>query len=313
MLRAVFVFLCCLSSLQALNFKTGRKKSNNRYIPKVSFEKHLEFAEKALEAQNIKEAKYHLKVIVYQGETSTVYSKAEYLLANLFFSLNNYEDANRYFSSYLNHTQDGEGVDQVFEKKYKIAMAYTTKTTKRHLLGSKSLPKLSSGKKVALELFDEVIVSLPGTDFAASSYFEKAGILLRTKQHTQALEEYEKLVIYYPYHEYVAEAHLKIGEIYLQKIGKGNYNMEYMHTAITNREKFIKLFPIDERIQVLDQMIESMKEKLAQVLFDRAKFYKRMKKPHSSKIYYQKILMEFPDTKVAKEAKIKLYKLSNKT
>ncbi len=307
-MRYIICILFLTLSLEASFTRVGNNWSEQRYAPTLSVQEHFDRGYQLLSDKEWEEALCDFLVIGYHFNESPFYGDSIYYAGVCYYFLAHFDIADKYFSHYLNLGGSLKHFEKVFEFKYFIA-EYYREGRKKHPFGIERLPRIASGKKNALELYDEVIASLPSREIAAKALYSKALFQRKKKEFKEGIESLQTLIRRFPTHHLAAEAYLTIGDIYLQQTRREAQNPDLIALAQINAQHFAKSFPGDERIQKMDNCIISMEEVYAESLYDTARFFERMKKPQASAIYYQETLNRYPHTKIAQKSQERLDKI----
>jgi outer membrane assembly lipoprotein YfiO len=237
--------------------------------------------------------------------------EALYHEGQAYFYLQEYEKANEIFSRYLQEQPSAKFFEEVITYKFQIAEQFR-EGVKKHLFGWNAMPKLESAVEDALKLYDEVLAVFPHHELAAKALFAKGSILLETMDFSDSLSAFQQLIRRFPKHELSIEAFLRIGEIYLQQCDPKRQDPNLISLAEVNFTHFKEAFPGETRIEEAQKMIGEMKEIFAKGLFEIGDFFERTHKDQAARIYYAKILANFPDTPSAKSSKERLDNLQKK-
>ncbi len=277
-------------------------------MPSVSVQEHYDYGYQAYYQNKFEDALTHFMVVIYHFDDSPFYHDSVYFSGLCYYSMEEYDLANRQLDRYLSLSGKLKHFETVFEYKLEIANRFID-GKKRHLFGNEKLPKWSSGKVNAVEIYDEIIAALPGKDIAAQSLYHKAELLKSKKEYRESIESLQTVSRRFPKHSLAAESYLRISEIYLEQSRLEAQNPDLIALAQVNIQRFTKSFPSDERISHAMSNLTAMHEVYAQSLYDTGRFYERKKKPHASAIYYQDTILKYPDTNAARKSHDRLAQL----
>jgi len=290
-----------LSPLEAAYARINGKWSDEKYSPTLSVTEHYDLGHQCLFENKWDESLKNFMVIVSYFDTSPFYSDALFYTGVCHYFLGEYDLANAQFTKYLDLGGNLKYFEKVFEFKYYIAEQFAN-GYKRRPFGLRQLPRVLSSKSNALDLYDEVIASLPTRDLAAKALFGKAGILRGRREFRESIETLQTLTRRFPKHSLAADAYLTISEIYLEQSRLESQNPDLLALAQINLTRFYKSFPGDERILQGERHQQSMKEVFAQSLYDTGRFYEKKKKKPASQIYYVEAVRKYPDTLAAEKS-----------
>lgn len=286
----------------------GGRWSPDTYVPTNSVQEHYDFGTQAFHEKRYQDALAHFMVILYHFEDSPFFQDSLFYSGLSFYFLEDYDLANRQLDAYLNLSGKLKHFQTAFEYKLAIANCFA-QGKKKHLFGFTTLPKWSSGKGYAFEIYDEIIAALPGKDIAAEALYQKAELLKATRQYRDCIEALQIITRRYPKHPLAAQSYLRISEIYLEQSKRESQNPDLIALAQVNIQRFRKSFPSDEAIDLANNNLIAMHEVYAQSLYDTGRFYERKKKPHASSIYYQDAVYKYPGTQAAEKCRQKLVQL----
>ena len=231
-----------------------------------------------------------------------------YYMGVAFYEISDYEMANEAFSNYLKEEMTPKFFDQVIRYKFEIA-CYFQEGIRRHLFHVRGFPKWVHGYEEAIEIFDEVITTLPRDEMAAESLYRKATLLLSLQEYKESVEAFQTLIRRFPKHPLSPDSYLGISDVYLTQSQKEFPDGDRLDLAEINLRKFRFHFPGEPRLIEAEQKLMSMKNVMADDLLEMGEFYQRTKRPKAAAIYYQTILKKYPDTKAAKVSRKQLKKL----
>ncbi|MBS0627846.1 MAG: tetratricopeptide repeat protein [Verrucomicrobia bacterium] len=219
--------------------------------------------------------------------------------------MNELDVANENFSFYLKDQLTPKFFEESIQYKFLIAQAFEN-GAKRHFLGNESMPKWISGKREAIEIYDEVITALPQHDLAVQSLFGKANILFAEQDFKESIEVFQTLLRRFPKSPLARDSYVAITKVYKIMSEKEYADPDFLDLAAINIKKFKADFSEDPKIAEAQEILQSMMEVYAKDLFKTAQFYERTKKPKASIIYYTKIMSKYPNTKIAMKSQERL-------
>lgn len=231
-----------------------------------------------------------------------------YYLGVAYFKLGEFEYANQAFSSYLKEELTPKFFDQTIRYKFEIACAFD-EGARRHLFGWQRMPKWLPADEEALNIYDEVITTLPRDDLSAHSLYRKGILLLSLKEYKPSIEAFRTLIRRFPKNPLAPEGYLGIANVYLTQCETEFPDSDRLDQAEINLRKFRYHFPSESRLTEAEKMLLGMKEKLAQDLLEIAEFYVRTHKGQAAAIYFATIVKKYPETKAAQKSQKQLKKL----
>lgn len=237
--------------------------------------------------------------------TSTFAREAHYYLGVATFKLGEYEYSNQAFSTYLKEELTPKFFEQTIRYKFEIASEFDG-GARVHLFGWKKMPKWMPAYEEAIEIYDEVITTMPRDDLAAKSLYRKGILLLRMEEYTKSVEVFQTLCRRFPKHPLAPDAYVGIADVFLTECQKEFPDSNKLELAEINLRKFKTHFPTEPRIEEAQKKLLGMKEALAADLLEIAEFYERTKKGNAAAVYYATILKKYPETKAAKKSEKRL-------
>lgn len=266
-----------------------------RYSNLVAANEHAEWKQLIIESE----------AILKDYAESPFAQEALFYLAVGSFKEGGYEWANHYFSEYLKQQATAKHFEEAIEYKFEIAQKFK-EGTKKHILGTKLLPKWMPAKSDALTIYDEVITALPHHDLAAKALYSKAQLLTEDEDFRASIETYQTLIRRFPKNSLAADSYIGICQVYLAQ-SKAEYpDPDFLDLSEINLRKFRTNFPREERVSVAEGIFAQMQERYAQDLFETGRFFERTQKYSAALIYYTKILTSFPNTRTVTQSKQRL-------
>jgi len=246
-------------------------------------------------------------IIAYNFPSSPFSQELPYLIGYSYCQLGQYELANKSLSAYLNHSTNHAHFEEAIRMKFEIAEGFLHGKKKR-LFGSPKMPAWLSAKENALEIYDEVIATVPHSEMAAISLLGKAKIQAEFEDYKPAIETLTTLIRRFPKTDVAAQAYLEIARVYFDQSQKKCLDLDILDLAEVNLRKFKGAFPRESRIEEAEKILLDTNELFAANLLETGNFFERTKKPAASMIYYTRVLAKYPNTKAAVVAREKLAK-----
>lgn len=271
-----------------------------KFVPYLSLDEHLNLARSALQNQQWSLAEHHFQIILHASTEADTYSEAILGCSQSEYHLQKYEEANTHLDTYVKELQRDQRYRAVMELKYQIAQAFR-EGAKRRLFGWSSMPKILSGKDIALQIYDEIAAALPRSDLAAQSLLAKAQMLRRTRQFSLSSQAFQQLISEFDRHPLVLQAFQEQARNYLVEMRTTSRNEELLELARINRQKMATRFPNADFVRI-DADIQTMRELYAQSLFESAQLYDKKGKKEASQLYLGRLMRLYGDTKVAPQA-----------
>ncbi|HPE85227.1 MAG: outer membrane protein assembly factor BamD [Chlamydiia bacterium] len=297
-LKTLLICLCLFSAAPSFSAKKD-----------ASVHEFYSAAQEASQDSNWSEVIKNGKVVVTHYSDSPFAPEALFLLAVAYFETQEYEQANKCFTEYLKKQTTKDAFEQAIRYKFEIARNFED-GAKMHLMGWQYLPKLISAKDFAIEIYDEVIATLPRHELASEALYRKASLLFELEDFKPSIEAYQALIRRFPKHHRAPESYIGIAKVYLKQCETEFKDPDFLDLAEINMRKFEADFPTEERLIEAKNMLLSMKEKYAGELFETGQFFERTKKAQAAALYYHSITTRYPETNAAAKAEKRLQKLS---
>lgn len=309
MKQLILTLMVIFASLEGgYTFHKG-KLVNTACVPLYTPEKHYELGVEAMETENWEIAVYHFNVIALNFPNHSSYQESKYYLGAAYFHAEEYEYANEAFTNYLNGQNNPRYFEDAIGYKLQIADKFRLGARKR-CFGTKMLPKWASGRSLGIEIYDEVISSLPCHDYAAQSLYAKAYMHWEDQDFKESVDSFQVLIRRFPKHELAPTSYLCINQVYLEQAETEFQNPDILALAQINLKRFQRDFPKDENIVEAEANVQAIKEFYARGLWETGQFYERIDKPTASAIYYARAIKQFPETSFAQCCRYRLSRVA---
>lgn len=292
------LFTLSLSTIDAAWTEKDRGLLQMDKAPSFPADEHYQLATEAFNRKNWEVAVRQFSIIATNFPATTFGLDANFYMGVSYYHLCEFDLANYEFDKYLQCQTNPRYFQEAIEYKYCIAEQFRS-GAKRHYFGTKQMPKWASGTGLALDIYDEVIAAMPSHDIAAQALSGRGYLLWKQKDYRESIEAFQCLIRRFPKHELAPESYLVINRIYLDQCQREFQNPDLLAFAEINLEKFENQFPGEERIEQAHADVLRIKEVYARGLFDTAQFYERVRQPKAAVIYYQKAIIDFPETTVS--------------
>lgn len=305
--RKIFplLLLCTTCGFADLTIKNGKLVEKDALVHSRTAEEHYSNIMQYYENKQWPLLEREALSLIRNFPNTPFARDASYLLGIAYFEQNDFDLANIHFTEYLTKQATPKYFEQAIYYKFQIAEKFRD-GARKHLLGTKSLPKIMGAGGEAIAIYDEVISALPHHELAAQSLYGKAQVLLRNEDFRASIEAYQTLIRRFPKHPLAIESYIGIGEVYLKQSQSEYPDPDFLDLAELNLRKFRASFPGEEKIAIAQDTYIRMQDHYAGSLFETAKFYERTDKWGAAKIYYAKILKSYPDSSVARKSKDRL-------
>ena len=191
---------------------------------------------------------------------------------------------------------------QFFEEamRYKFEIAcHFQEGRRRPLFYARHFPKWVRDYDKAIEIFDEVITTMPRSNLAALSLYRQGTLLLSMRQYDKSLAVFHTFIRRFPKHVLAPDSYLSIGKIYSTRCEKQYATARYLDCAKINLSKFRAHFPLEPRIEKAERQLTDIEDVMADSLLEMGEFYRRTKKWEAASLYYRSILKKYPNARAA--------------
>ncbi len=308
-MKRIFLYLAVALSVPFFSHAAYTIK-NGKLIPThelatVSVQEHYGLAKEALESEDWPELIRQSRILMKNFSETVFAQDVHFYMGMAYYHLGELDIANQNFSQYVKDQFTPKFFEETIRYKFLIAKAFQT-GAKRRFFGSENMPRWVSGKREAIEIYDEVITALPQHDLAVESLFGKAGILFEEQDFKESIEVFQTLLRRFPRSPLARDSYVAITQVYKTLSEKEYADPDFLDLAEINLKKFKMDFPRDPKIAEAEEVFHSMTEVYARDLYKTAQFYERTKKPKASIIYYTKITTKYPHTQTAVKSQERL-------
>ncbi len=312
-LLGVMVFSCLGGTAQAKGDDTpyvveehGRKTWSSTFDKRMpTSAQQWEYAQKIREKGNLKKAERLMLYLVRRWPNSVEAPLAQRARADMFYSRNKLKDAFKQYQ-YLIDNYSGlmTDYDSVLDCQFKIAVDTMERRRMRWLFGGYRAPEY------AVDYFEDIIRNGPQWERAPEAQFLIGKAYQEAKELELAVTAYGVLGYRYPDCPFAEEAAWQ-RIVCLDKLRQELPNdLEVLERTLTATTVFLTIYPKSERHEEIILLRNKLYEVKAQNLFNQAAFYAKVpKKAKAAKIYYEKMIEEYPKSKLVPEAQQRIEEL----
>lgn len=156
------------------------------------------------------------------------------------------------------------------------------------------------------ELFQRIVVNFPGSNLVDDAQFYAAETKFRAKDYTEAIFEYQRLIDDYPSSPYAETSHFQVALCYAAQSNRVSLDQTDTKKAISEFQRFIEDYPDGKLIQNARDELTKLRGKLAEKEIIIADNYMSWGYVESARIYYQRILDLYGDTRLVENARLGL-------
>jgi outer membrane protein assembly factor BamD len=166
---------------------------------------------------------------------------------------------------------------------------------------------------VAIEKLRRIRSRFPYSNYSAKAQVRLGDVYFYQKSYPEAAAAYETFRSLHPRHEKAAYALFQIGESHFQASPKRvARDLSFAERSLSSFEFFLERYPQNENEEAAQKRVAQIKEMLAEKQMDIADYYYGKKRWEAAKGRYTRVINQYPNTLVAKDAKRRLDEVSNK-
>jgi TolA-binding protein len=266
--------------------------------------------EYARETQNkgrLKKADRRMLYLVRRWPNSQEAPWAQRARADMLYSRGKLKDAFKEYQYLIdNYSSRMRDYDGVLESQFEIAVDIMKRRRMRWMFGGYRAPEY------AVEYFEDVIRNGPQWSRAPEAQFLIGQCHREAKDLELAISAYGVLGYRYPDSSFAEEAAWQ-QILCLDKLRREYpHSLEILDRTVTATTIFLNTYPQSARKGKIIQLRNSLYEVKAKKAFDEAEFYAKVpKKPESSIIYFERMIEEYPKSKLVPEAQKRIVEIKN--
>ncbi len=244
------------------------------------------------------------KDVVEQAPTGPLAAQAQFRIGLLEEQEEDYFDAFEAYQQLVDNYPKSPDFDKAIQQQFRIATKFLEGERLRVLM----IPTFTAEDR-AREMFEQIIVNAPFSDFAPLSQFNIG--LAREKQGDleKAIAAYQTVVERYPEHDVADDAQYQIAYLYQQAARAGSYDASAKQKAIEAYEDFLFQFPDSEKIAQARENLAGLEQRVTEDALEIAKFYDKQQNYKAAALYYRDVIKSQPNTPAAAEAQARLDKI----
>ena len=305
LLVLVFVLMAYTSVAHAVwvwTPETGRW-INPKNQPKETAEAQLDYAKQLRLAGDHREALREYERFFKFYPDSELSPEAQFQIGELYEARGDYERASKEYQKVVSNWRSSELFDKVVEKQYEIADRFYREEVKR--LG-RFRPFRGRYIRKAIRIYELVIENAPFGAPAAQAQYRIADCYFTLRQYLEATYEYQKVLDEYPASDWAGQAMHGLAMCYYKQALPAEYDQTIARKAIEQFRLFTGMYPDDPRTKEAAERIAELREEMARQQLVIARFYERVEKPDSARVYYRIVVAKYAGTRAANEAREKL-------
>lgn len=240
---------------------------------------------------------------------STIEEDALFMLGESYFFANHYPDANRSYEQLIDLYPSTRYLDKIQSHRFAIALYWRSMSEERNPVTQavnfvdERLPlKDISGE--SRRILDRIRLDDPTGKLADDATFELGKAYYEANRYFEAAETFADLRNNYPGSTHQFPAHLKEFESRLAMYDGKHYDGQALKQAEEVLRMILRRFP-EESEKIRDQLAQqagNIRNMLAERDLDLANYYINRSEYGAAQIYLQKIVTDYPETEIAKQA-----------
>ncbi|MCB1113732.1 MAG: outer membrane protein assembly factor BamD [Chlamydiia bacterium] len=286
------------------------KLINADRVATLSCDDHYQIATNAYLAEDWDVAATQFDIIHTSFPKTPMGQESPFFKGVCLYEREEYEFANEAFNDYLKSSAQPQFFAEAMDYKFAIANQFAG-GARRRCFGTKQLPKILPAKNLAVEIYDEIIQTMPCHDYAAEALWAKGNMYWEEGAYSESIDNFQMLIRRFPKHELTPQAYVAINQVYRTEAEWEFQNPDLLQLAELNLRRFETDFPRDERLEQAKIDLIALKETYASGLWTTGNYYEGQGAPKAAVIYYLNALKKFPETQVAEKCRARLESLQH--
>jgi outer membrane protein assembly factor BamD len=198
---------------------------------------------------------------------------------------------------------------QVIGEQYRIATALLNGARSR---GWVIIPGFRN-REQSITMFEVILVNAPYSEYAPLALMNIAKAHQILGDPEESIDALDRMINSYPKSLLTPDAYLRLAQAYASLVEGPNYDQTSTKEAITYFEDFMILYPGDPNIAAAEKGLAQMKQVLAESKLRIGDYYFRYRSNYkAAKVFYNEAITDYPDSSVAKRARVQLAKVDAK-
>ena len=197
------------------------------------------------------------------------------------------------YQKVLDSYPNSKHINSIIEHEYNIAESLMNTPAKK-ILG---FTKYDFVEHPSIEIFKKISDTTANVAYASKSQYQLGLLYMRLARYMEAKEAFTKVIDKYPSSEWLAPAKYQLA----QATAKGFSGTDYDTTSVTEAAQRLDEFVLNhsesEITPEAQEQLQNLINEEAKKQYDTARFYQRIGKPASAKIYYSLVINNYSNTK----------------
>ncbi|MFA5394316.1 MAG: tetratricopeptide repeat protein [Candidatus Ratteibacteria bacterium] len=187
----------------------------------------------------------------------------------------------------------------------------TTAVSEQFVIGGQFANKKQGGwfsflRSDPADLLTRTVTAAPYAAEAEKALYDLGNYHFREGHFQESIDTFDRLVQDYPESQYGPAAELKAAEAGFKLCRKQKNNEDLLLNSSTRLAAFLARYPDNKDKGKAQRLYGQTRELLAGKVLDVAQFYEKNKNAKAAKVYFEKVVNDYPETEIAKEAKKKI-------
>lgn len=273
--------------------QTGRWV-NIKNMPKETAELQIEYARSLMLEGKHKKALHETQKFTKFYTDDPLTSENQYLRGEIQNRQGKLMAAAKEFQQVVVNYPGTARYDEAVSEQYAIGDAFYDKGLKK--MRRKWNPFRQRPLRRAVDVYSMVVENQPFAPAAAEAQY-KIGLCQYTrKNYIEAAFEYRRAIEDYGGSEWVDEAGYGLAMCYYDMSYPPEYDQSPSKLAMNAINDFTSRYPSDKRVPDLREKREEMRARIAQQKLKVARFYEKRREFDATRIYYEAVVDQFPET-----------------
>lgn len=275
---------------------------------KATAEEQLEYADGLLASGRVKAALKAYYDVVCTWHESPQAPAAQFAYAKLVEGRGDAIEAFTEFQYLIDHFSGRFPFDEILDRQFRLANTVMTRPHGRFLFGGYTAPEQ------ALPLFEQIVKNGPRWKRASEAQFYIGVINEDNEEYDDAIKAYEEVQVSYPDSAQADEASFRRAQCLYTLANDSPRNEPCYRDALSALAMFERDHPSSPRAETARKLLDELKERLANLYFERAVFYDRKaRRPKAAIIAYADFIRNFPASDLATQASERIDALKRET
>lgn len=281
---------------------------NPKYSVKETPAEQLQYALGFYNDKEYKEALQELRKLIQHYPKAREAADAQFYIGVCSEDQDRLHDAFKEYQTVIDKYPFSERSAEIVQKQYDIGVKLLEGKGNRGVISR----TFGSADDTIIDIFNAVIKNAPYGKLAAPARYKIGLYLSENDLYQEARDEFEKVINDYPDSEWAKAAKYQIALSDAKRSTGPQYDQKITQAASEEFKEFVEHYPDADLSDKAKEQIHQLKEKEAESNFKIAEFYEKQKKYSAAKIYYQIIVDEFKNSRLAADALRKIRELNQK-